>query len=215
MFGLAVALAALAQVPEYVPGYAPQMGETAVLARDEVGRRVPVVKTAGAAMSFSPYAHEGVDNHYEKLVDGDQLAEIEAGTPVQIIDEGIKFRPPIYQIQILAGPAKGKTTYTYADFLRVPNPAFARAAAAARKKRGPLDKAAVTAEIKEALDKAKPDEAVLDLKGKKKLVRDAIDPICRKYRADFREALSIANQAGVLVKLNAERYDIAGNLLRK
>ena len=188
------------------------MGDTAVLARDEVGRRVPIVKTAGAAMGFSTYAHQGVDEHYEKLVDGDQLAELEAGTPVQIMDEGFRYRPPIYQVQVLAGPAKGMTTYTYADFLRVPNPAVAQAAALARKRRGPLNRAAVAAEVKEALAQARPNEAASNLEGKKKLVLAAIEPIAKKYRADFREIQAIANQAGVLVKLEPGNYDIAGTL---
>ena len=52
MGGLILAVVLCGQAPEFVKGYQPQVGDRVVLARDEPGRRVPIVKNAGAAMSF-------------------------------------------------------------------------------------------------------------------------------------------------------------------
>ena len=214
MVGLVLAGVLCGQAPEFVKGYTPQVGDSVVLARDEPGRRVPIVKNAGAAMSFWTILDGASDDHYEAVVDGDQLAEIEAGTPARLMDV-TNTRTPIFMVQILGGPHKGKTTFTYAPYCRKLDPAAAKKAAAERKKRGPLDKKAVAEDLKAALAEAKPNEARQDLTGKKRLVREAIEPICKKYKADFIEVNTIATQAGIVVALNGEKYDIAGNRLRK
>jgi hypothetical protein len=69
--------------------------------------------------------------------------------------------------------------------------------------------------VKAALAQAKPNEAQKDLTGKKGLVREAVEPLCKKYKADFIEVNNIATQAGIVVALNGQKYDVAGNRLRK
>jgi hypothetical protein len=214
MFGLVLAGVLCGQGPEFVKGYTPQVGDTVVLARDEPGRRVPIVKNAGAAMSFFTIIDGGSEDHYEAVVDGDQLAEIEAGTPAQLMDV-TNTRTPIFMVEILGGPHRGLTTFTYAPFCRQLDPAAAKKAAAERRKRGPLDKKAVAEDVKVALAQAKLNEAPVDLTGKKRLVREAVEPICKKYKADFIELNNIATQAGIVVALHGEKYDVAGNRLRK
>jgi hypothetical protein len=214
MFGLVLASALSGLGPEFVKDYKPQVGDRVVLARDEPGRRVPIVKNAGAAMSFFTIIDGGTEDHYEAIVDGDQLAEIAAGTPAQLMDV-TNTRTPIFMVQILGGPRRGQTTFTYAPFCRKLEPVAARKAAADRKKRGPLDPKAVAADVKAALAEAKPNDASQDLTGKKRLVRDAVEPICQKYQAGFIEVNTIATQAGIVVPLNGEKYDVAGNRLRK
>lgn len=213
MFELVVALAAVAQAPEYVAGYKPKVGDRVVLARDEAARRVPIVKNAGAAISYLQFVEGPSEDHYEMLVNGDELAEIDAGTPAQLVEE-VKTRTPIFGVRILAGPSRGKTTYTYATFCRRPNPAAVKAVADARKKRAPLDKGTVAEDVKGALATAKPNESNEDLRAKKKLVREAVDPICKKYNADYTEVNGIATKAGVFVTLNGQKYDVAGNRVR-
>ena len=216
MFGLIVALAAFAQVPEYVAGYKPKVGDKVVLARDEAGRKVPIAKNDGAALGFQDIVEDSDDFQYEAVLDGDQLAEIDAGTPAQIVED-VKYLkdPTIFKIRILSGPAKGKTTYTYARFCRKPDLTVAKAKADSRKKRGPLDKKAVTTDLKDAIATAKPNEAQKDLRSKKSLVREAVDPICRKYNADYVEINDLATRAGIFVMLNGKKYDVAGNRMRK
>jgi hypothetical protein len=86
MFGLVVALAALAQAPEYVAGYKPRVGDKVVLARDEAGRKVPIARNEGAALGFKDAIEES-DFNYEAILDGnDQLTEIDGGTPAQIVE---------------------------------------------------------------------------------------------------------------------------------
>jgi hypothetical protein len=214
MIGLVLAGALCGQGPEFVKDYKPQVGDRVVLARDEPGRRVPIVKNVGAAISFWTVIHAVSEENYEAIVDGDQLAEIEAGTPVQLMDVTDTVTP-IFLVQILGGPHRGKTTFTYEPYCRKLDPVAARKAAAARKKRGPLDKKAVAADVKAALDEAKPNDAREGLMGKKRLVREAVEPVCRKYNADFIELNTIATQAGTVVILNGEKYDVAGNRLRR
>src|SRR5437764_367938 len=137
MFGLVLAGVLFGQAPVFVKGYTPKVGDRVVLARDEPGRRVPIVKNAGAAMSYFTIIDAGSEDNYEAVVDGDQLTEIEAGTPVQLVDV-TETRTPIFKVQILGGPHKGKTTFTYAPFCRKFDPVAAKKAAAERKKRGPL-----------------------------------------------------------------------------
>jgi hypothetical protein len=216
MFGLVVALAALAQVPEYVDGYKPKVGDKVVLARDEAGRKVPIAKNDGAALGFQDIVEDSNDSQYEAVLEGDQLAEVDAGTPAQIV-EGVKYLkdPTIFKIRILSGPSKGKTTYTYSRFCRKPDPTVAKARADSRKKRGPLDKKAVATDLKDAIATAKPNEAQKDLGSKKSLVREAVDPICRKYNADYNEINELATRAGIFVTLNGKKYDVAGNRVLK
>ncbi len=216
MFALVVALATLSQAPEYVDGYKPKVGDKVVLARDEPGRKVPIAKSDGAALGFQDIVEESNDSQYESVLDGDELAEIDAGTPAQIVED-VKYlkNPTIFKIRILTGPFKGKTTYTYAKFCRKPDPTVAKANAVSRKKRGPLDNKAVATDVKDALAKAKPNEARKDLRAKKNLVREAVGPICRKYNADYIEVNALATQAGIFVTLNGQKYDVAGNRVRK
>jgi hypothetical protein len=214
MIGLVLASALCGQGPEFVKDYKPQVGDTVVLARDEPGRRVPIVKHVGAAMSYWTVIDGASDEHYVAIVDGDQLAEIEAGTSVQVMDV-TNTRTPIFLVQILGGPHRGKTTFTYAPYCRKLDSTAARKAFTARKKRGPLDKKAVAADVKEALDQAKPNDAREDLSGKKRLVRKAVEPVCRKYKADLIEVNNLAAQTGMVIILNREKYDLAGNRLRK
>jgi hypothetical protein len=214
MVGLVLVGVLCGQGPEFVKDYTPQVGDRVVLARDESGRRVPVVKSAGAAMSYWTVIDGGSEDHYEAIVDGDQLSEIEAGTPVQLMDV-TNTRTPIFMVQILGGPHRGQSTFTYAPYCRKLDPAAAKKAAAARKKRGPLNKKTVAADVKAALDQAKPNDASEDLSGKKRLVREAVEPVCEKYKADLIELNTIATQAGIVVTLNREKYDLAGNRLRK
>jgi hypothetical protein len=216
MFGLIVTLSSLtvvAQDPEYVSGYKPKVGDKVVLARDEAGRRVPTTKNEGAAISFLSII-EGSEFNYEAVATGsDELNEIDGGTPAQIV--GIsKTRTPIFKVKILEGPSKGKSVFTYGQFCRKLDPAYVKAAAESRKKRGPLDKKAIAAEVSDALAKAKPNEASADLSEKKKLVREAVKPICEKHKADTREINAIATQAGVFVKLDGSKYDVAGNRMK-
>jgi len=215
MFGLALALAAFAQAPEYVAGYAPKVGDKVVLARDEPGRRVPIAKDDGAALGFKDVIEES-DSNYEAILEGnDLLVEVAGGTPAQVV-EGVSYLkdPIIFKVRILEGPSKGKTAYAYTKFCRKPDPAFAKAAAEARKGRGPLDKKAIAAEVGEAIAGAKPNEPGKDLEGKKKLVREAVKPVCEKHKADFREVNDLAAQAGVFATLDGKKYDVAGNRVR-
>ncbi len=216
MFAVIAALAALVQIPEYVQDYHPKVGDKIVLARDEEGRRVPIVKTVGAAMGFQSTIEDADDSTYEAILSGDEIGEIDGGTPAQIV-EAIKYGnpPKIFTVRILGGPSKGKTTSTYAQFCRKPNPAYVKAQAADRKKRGPLDKEALAADVKSTLAKAEPEKARLSLEGKKKLVREAINPLREKYHADYLEINTIATDAGAFVMLGGRKYDIAGNLMRK
>ena len=117
MFALIVAVAAIAQNPEFVAGYKPKVGDKVVLARDEPGRKVPIVKNAGAAQGFQDIVEGSSDSQYEAILEGDEIAEIDAGTPAQIVED-VKYLkdPTIFKIRILAGTFKGKTTYTYASF---------------------------------------------------------------------------------------------------
>jgi hypothetical protein len=214
MLGLVLASVLCGQSLEFLKGYTPQVGDRVALARDEPGRRVPIVKNAGAAMSFWTIIDGGSEDHYELIVDGDQLAEIEAGTPAQLLDV-TNTRTPIFMVEILGGPRKGQTTYTYAPICRQLDPAAARKAAAARKKRGPLDKKTVAEDVKAALAQAKPDDAREDLTGKKRRVRGAVESVCKKHKADYIEVNNIATRAAVVIVLNREKYDVAGNRLRK
>jgi hypothetical protein len=214
VFGLVLAAVLCGQTPEFVKGYTPQVGDRVVLARDEPGRRVPIVKNAGAAMSYFSFIDGNSEDHYEMLVNGDELAEIEAGTPAQLMDV-TNTRTPIFMVQILGGPRRGQTTFTYAPFCRKLDPAAAKKAAAERKKRGPLDKKAVAEDVKAALEQAKPDEPRKGLTEKKRLVREAVEPICKKYKADWIEVNNIATQAGIVVALHGQKYDVVGNRLRK
>lgn len=216
MFGLIVALAAVTQAPEYVDGYKPKVGDKVVLARDEPARKVPIAKSDGAALGFQDMVLDSDDFQYEALLEGDELAEIDAGTPAQIVDAAKYLKEPtIFKIRILSGPSKGKTTFTYTKFCRKPDPAVAKAKADKRKKRGPLDKKAVATELKDALATAKPNEAQKDLGAKKSLVREVVDLICRKYDADYGELNELATRAGIVVMLNGKKYDVAGNRIRK
>jgi hypothetical protein len=217
MFSLVIALATLSQAPGYVEGYKPKAGDKVVLARDEIGRKVPITKSELAASMFSEYiiGESPVESHYEAVVNGDELSEVAAGTPIQILETKSLVKTPIFKVRILEGPLKGKTTYTYSSFCRKPDPAQAKATAAARKKRGPLDKTIVIQDLKEVIAKTTANEAEADLTQKKKLIRDAVEPICRKHAADYGELNELATHAGVVVVLNGERYDIAGNLIRK
>ena len=67
--------------------------------------------------------------------------------------------------------------------------------------------------MKAALEQAKPDEPRKDLTEKKRLVREAVEPICKK--SDWIEVNNIATAAGIVVGLNGEKYDVAGNRVRK
>jgi hypothetical protein len=216
MFGLVVALAAVAQAPEYVDGYKPKVGDKVVLARDEPARKVPIAKSDGAALGFQDIVLDSNDSQYEALLEGSELAEIDAGTPAQIVGD-VKYLkdPTIFKIRILSGPSKGKTTFTYTKFCRTPDPAVAKAKADKRKQRGPLDKKAVATDLKDALATANPNEAQKDMGAKKSLVREAVDPICKKYDADYSELNDLATRAGIFVMLNGQKYDVAGNRLRK
>jgi hypothetical protein len=216
MFGLVVAVAALAQVPEYVEGYKPKVGDKVVLARDEAASKIPIAKTDGAALGFKDVI-DGPDSNYEAVVgDSTDLTEIDGGTSAQIIENVKYLKDPIFfKVRILDGPLKGKTAFAYAKFCRKPDPAYAKAAAERRKKRAPLDNAAIVAELKDALDKAKPNDASAGLSDKKKIVRQAVEPICEKHNADFKEIHALATKADVFVMLNGAKYDIAGNRVRK
>ncbi len=214
MLVLTLAVVLCGQAPEFVKGFTPKVGDRVVLARDEPGRRVPIVKNAGAAMSFWGVIDGESEDNYEAVVNGDELTEIEAGTPAQLMDV-TNARAPIFMVKILGGPRRDQTMFTYAPFCRKLDPATDKKAVAARKKRGPLDKKAVAEDVKAALEKAKPDELRTDLTEKKRLVREAVEPICKKYEADWIEVNNIATQAGIIVGLSGNKYDVAGNRLRK
>jgi hypothetical protein len=215
MFAVIAALAALAQVPEYVQDYHPKVGDKIVLARDEEERRVPIVKNVGAAMGFRSIIDEGDEDHYEAIMNGTEISEIDGGTPAQIVDTVKYLNPPaIFTVRILAGTSKGKTTVTYAQFCRKPNPAFTKAQAANQKKRGSLDKDAIAADIKSALAKADVAAARGDLERKKALVREAVNPLREKYDANFTEINKIATDAGIFAMIGGKKYDVAGNLIR-
>ncbi len=164
-------------------------------------------------MSFWGIINAEDEFNYEAVVNGDELTEIEAGTPAQLMDV-TKTRTPIFMVQILGGPRRGQTTFTYAPFCRKLDPAAAKKVAAEKKKRGPLDKKAVAEDVKAALEQAKPDEPRKDLTEKKRLVHEAVEPICKKYKADWIEVNNIATGAGIVVTLGGEKYDVAGNRLR-
>ncbi|MFO0849259.1 MAG: hypothetical protein U0871_11995 [Gemmataceae bacterium] len=92
MLTLLVALAALADPPLYVAGYRPKVGDKVVLARDEPGRRVMVVKDSGSAMGFKDYAVGDIDDSYEAIAQNPQVAEVDPGTAAQVVEE-IPFGP--------------------------------------------------------------------------------------------------------------------------
>ena len=73
---------------------------------------MPIVKSAGAAMSFWGIINGNSEDTYETVVNGDELAEIEAGTSAQLMDV-TNTRTPIFMVQILSGPRRGQTTFTY------------------------------------------------------------------------------------------------------
>ncbi|MFO0849258.1 MAG: hypothetical protein U0871_11990 [Gemmataceae bacterium] len=116
-------------------------------------------------------------------------------------------------MRILDGKLKGKTVYTYRPFLRQVDPAYAKLVAARRKSRPPLDKMAIAAAVRAALNKAQPDEAAASLHDKKALVRKAVEPVCAAHKAEYQEVNAIATAAGVTVTLGKRKYDLGGNLL--
>ena len=91
MFALIVAITTVAQAPEYVDGYKPKVGDKIVLARDEPARKVRIAKSDGAALGFQDIVFDSNDSQYEALLEGTELAEIDAGTPAQIVGDATAF----------------------------------------------------------------------------------------------------------------------------
>jgi hypothetical protein len=64
---------------------------------------VPIAKSDGAALGFQDIVEESKDAQYEAVLDGDQLGEIDAGTPAQIVED-VKYlkNPTIFKIRTAA-----------------------------------------------------------------------------------------------------------------
>lgn len=230
MITLILIAATLGQDSDYVPNYDPQPGERLVLGLDGLGSNIPIGSNYFTINEFWKFiqAKDGVG--IKEMVSSGRGATVDAGTPILFVKKHEQYKDvDLAEVRILEGPYKDKAVFTFLICCQKLDPVKVRARekaesdarvwAEAKAHRKPLDPKAIVADLNASIRRAKAETAKLNsykaAQQKEKLMRQAIDSVCKKHLADLDEINAIATAAGVFVNFDGQRYDVAGNKIKK
>ena len=223
-------MASLGQSSDYLANYEPEPGDRLVLGSSEFTSLVPIGADYFAIREFGKFIQPKDSVGIQEMIRKNRGDSVEAGAPILFIKKHEEYKDAdLAEVRILEGRFKDKAVFTYLCFCKKIDPAKvlarekadaeARAWAVAKANRKPLDPKTIVADLSAAIKKAKNDVAKLTpykaAQQKEKVMREAIDVVRRKHIADLNELNTIATAAGVFVNFDGQRYDVAGNKIKR
>ena len=228
MLTLILSLALVGQ-DDYVAGYRPKPGDKLVLAGPS-GTKVYVAMTLFRVADVEKAVKAKDDASLERMVARGDAASLPAEAPVVYLKNhpGKAADDDLSEVRIADGPLKDKVVICRTAAVKLIDPAkvearkkaelAARAKADAKPKRAALDEDQVAEDVRAAIKKAKAETARLPLleqkKQKEKMMKAAIETVCKKHKASLSEINAIATRARIFVNFDGASYDVAGKRVK-
>lgn len=229
MLSLILSVAFIGQQDDYVKGYQPKAGDKLVLTVTS-GTSLYAASNVAKIPDLDKASKLNDAKGLEQMVAKGEIVSIPAETPVLYV-KGHKSSlsgEPLSEVKILDGPLKDKVVFCHTSAVKMVDPAkveakkkvevAAKGKPDAKPKREPLNADVVAEDVRAAIKKAKAETAKLpsleQKKQKEKMMKAAIETVCKKHKASLSEINTIATNAKIFVNFDGATYDITGKRLK-
>jgi hypothetical protein len=232
MLTLILSVAFIGQQDDYVKGYQPKAGDKVVLTVTS-GTSLYAASNVAKIPDLDKAIKVNDAKGLEQMVAKGEIVSVPADTPVLYV-KGHKSSlsgEPLSEVKILEGPLKDKVVFCHTTAVKMVDPAKLEARKKAevaakgktdkpdaKPKREPLNADVVAEDVRAAIKKAKAETAKLpsleQKKQKEKMMKAAIETVCKKHKASLSEINAIATNAKIFVNFDGATYDITGKRIR-
>jgi hypothetical protein len=215
----------------YVKGYVPKADDKVVLVPSS-GTSLYVASSLDNVPALDKAIKANDTTGLEQMVAKGEVASVPTDTPVVYIKNHLYKLPSDYrsEVRILEGSLKDKVVFCHATEVRMVDPAKqattkkadstakAKPEKEKKPKREPLNEDEVLDDVRAAIKKAKAETARLpsleQKKQKEKLMKAAIETVCKKHKATVDEINTIATKAKIFVNFDGQTFNIAGRRVK-
>jgi hypothetical protein len=232
MLSLILSMALIGQ-DNYVKGYQPKADDKAVLVPSS-GSSLYVATSFEKLPALDKAIKANDTAGLEGMVSKGEIASVPTDTPVVYIKNHLYKLPSDYrsEVRIQDGSLKDKVVFCHTAEVRMLDPAKlappakkaepvatkAKAEAEKKPKREPLNTDLVEEDVRAAIKKAKAETTRLpsleQKKQKEKLMKAAIETVCKKHKATLDEINTIATNAKIFVNFDGQTFNIAGKRVK-
>lgn len=232
MLALVLSLVLVGQ-DNYVKGYQPKAGDKLALVPSS-GTSLYVASSFDNIPALDKAIKAKDTAHLDQMTGKGEIASFPADTPIVLIKSHVYKLPhdDVAEFRILEGSMKDKVFFCHVADVRMPDPAkqagakvaptkpevAAKAQPEKKAKREPLNEDQVLEDVRAAIKKAKAETARLpgleQKKQKEKLMKAAIETVCKKHKATLDEVNTIATNAKVFINFDGQTFNIAGKRVK-
>jgi hypothetical protein len=232
MLTLILSVAFIGQQDDYVKGYQPKAGDKVVLAPTS-GTTLYVVSNVAKIPDLDKAVKANDGKVLEQMTAKGDIQSVAAETPVVYVNHHPSriIGADLSEVRVLEGPLKDKVVFCHTAAVKMVDPAKLEARKKAevaakgktdkpdaKPKREPLNADVVAEDVRAAIKKAKAETAKLpsleQKKQKEKMMKAAIETVCKKHKASLSEINTIATNAKIFVNFDGATYDITGKRIR-
>lgn len=238
MLTLILSMAFIGQ-DDYVKGYQPKADDKVVLVPAS-GTSLYVASSFDNVPALDKAIKANDTASLDQMVAKGEITSVPSETPVVYIKNHLYKLPANYysEVRILEGSMKDKVVFCHTDEVKMVDPAKLAARKKAEKpekvekpgvatkaapekkakRTTPLDEDKVADDVRAAIKKARAETAKLpslvQKKQKEKMMKTAIETVCKKHDATLDEVNTIATKAKIFVNFDGQTFNIAGKRVK-
>jgi hypothetical protein len=228
MLTLILSLAFIGQ-DDYVKGYLPKAGDKVVLAPTS-GTTLYVASNVAKVPDLDKAIKANDSKVLEQMAAKGEISMVSTETPVVYVNHHPSriIGADLSEVRVLEGPLKDKVVFCHTSAVKMVDPAKLEARKKAevaakgkpdgKPKREPLNADQVADDVRAAIKRAKAETARLpsleQKKQKEKMMKAAIETVCKKHKASLSEINAIATNAKIFVNFDGATYDITGKRIK-
>jgi len=219
MLTLILSMAFLGQ-DDYVKGYQPRAGDRLLLSETSENP-VPVITSLVRAPDLARAIQAKDSKTRDAMTARGDIASVAAGTPVVYVKRHparTEGGDDLSEVRVVEGPLKDKVVFCQTSAVKKKAEVAAKGKPDKKPKREPLNEDQVADDIRAAIKKAKLDTSRLpsleQKKFKEKMMKAAIETVCKKNKATLEEINAIATRARIFVNFDGMQYDMTGKRVK-
>jgi hypothetical protein len=220
---------ALVGQDNYVKGYQPKAGDKLVLVPSS-GPSLYVASSFEKIPDLDKATKAQDTAGLDQMVAKGEIVSVGPDTPVVYIKTHTYKLPhdDVSEVRIADGSSKDKVVFCHIAAVKMLDPArqgagkkaevAAKPAPEKKAKRAPLNEDQVAEDVRAAIKKARAETAKLpsleQKKQKEKLMKLAIETVCKKHQASLDEINTIATKAKIFVNFDGQTFNLAGKRVK-
>ncbi len=239
MLTLILSMAFIGQ-DDYVKGYQPKADDKVVLVPAS-GASLYVTSSFDNVPALDKAIKANDSAGLDQMIAKGEITSVPSETPVVYIKNHLYKLPANYysEVRILEGSLKDKVVFCHTAEVKMVDPAKLAARKKAEKpekvekpagvatkaapekkakRAAPLDEDKVADDVRAAIKKARAETSRLpsleQKKNKEKLMKAAIETVCKKHEATLDEVNTIATKAKIFVNFDGQTFNIAGKRVK-